>query len=113
MIELSDLFRIRENTLEVFVTGLSHLFTAAHQDTLFDSDGRRIKFIGDQILSYCTENHIILSDYDFIVLDCRMENFYMAGLGRAAAEYLNLSIERTQILTSVEPKGIAYPYHPR
>jgi hypothetical protein len=110
MIELSDLFRIRENTLEVFATGLSHKFTDANQDTLFDSNDRRIKFMGDQILSYCAENHIILSDYD-VVLDCRMENFYMAGLGRKVAEYLNLSIENTQILTSVEPKGIAYPYN--
>jgi hypothetical protein len=109
MIELSDLFRIRENTLEVFATGLSHKFTDANQDTLFDSNDRRIKFMGDQILSYCAENHIVLSDYD-IVLDCRMENFYMAGLGRKVAEYLNLPTEHTQILTSVDPKRMTYPY---
>ena len=109
MIELSDLFRIRKNTLEVFTTGLSHKFTDANQATLFDSAGRRIKFMGDQILSYCSENHIVLSDYD-IVLDCRMENFYMTGLGKKVAECLNLSIERTKILTSVDPKGTNGPY---
>jgi hypothetical protein len=110
MIELSDLFRIRENTLEVFATGLSHKFTDANQATLFDSVARRIKFMGDQILSYSTENYIVLSDYD-IVLDCRMENFYMTGLGKKVAEYLNLSIDRTQILTSVDPKGTNGPYN--
>jgi hypothetical protein len=109
MIELSDLFRIRENTLEVFTTGLSHRFTDANQDALFDSVGRRIKFMGDQILSYCTENQIILSDYK-VALDCRMENFYMAGLGKKVAEYLNLPKDCTQILTSVDPKRTAYPY---
>jgi|688.fasta_scaffold179381_3 hypothetical protein len=109
MIELSDLFRTREDTLEIFATGLSHKFTDANQDALFDSVGRRIKFMGDQILSYCTENQIILSDYN-VVLDCRMENFYMAGLGKKVAEYLNLSTERTQILTSVDPKRTVYPY---
>lgn len=110
MIELSDLFRTREDTLEIFATGLSHKFNDANQDALFDSYKRRIEFIGDQILSYCTENHIILSDYD-IVLDCRMENFYMAGLGKNVAEYLNLSTERTKILTSVDPKRASYPYN--
>ena len=110
MIELSDLFRIRDNTIEVFATGLSHKFTDANQDNLMHSYNRRIKFIGDQILSYCTENHIILSDYD-IVLDCRMENFYIAGLGKNVAEYLNLSTERTKILTSVDPKRTSYPYN--
>ena len=109
MIELSDLFRIRENTLAVFATGLSHKFTDANQDALFNSYRRRLEFIGDRILSYCTENQIILSDYD-VVLDCRMENFYMAGLGKKVAEYLNLSTERTQILTSIDPKRTVYPY---
>jgi hypothetical protein len=109
MIKLSELFRIRANTMEVFTTGLSHLFTDNNQDALLDSFTRRIKFMGDQILSYCTDNHIILSEYD-VVLDCRMENFYMAGVGKKVAEYLNLPIDSTLILTSVDPKGTTEPY---
>ena len=69
MIELSDLFRIRENTLEVFATGLSHKFTDANQDTVWYSYDRRIKFMSDLILSYCKDNGITLSDYN-VVLDC-------------------------------------------
>lgn len=110
MIELSDLFRLRRNTLEVFTTGLSHKFTDSNQDALFNSFDRRIKFIGDSILSYCEDSNITLHDYN-VTLDCRMENFYMAGVGKNVAEYLNLSIERTQIITSVDPKGTTQPYN--
>jgi hypothetical protein len=35
----------------------------------------------------------------------------MTGLGKKVAEYLNLSIDRTQILTSVDPKGTNGPYN--
>jgi hypothetical protein len=109
MIELSDLFRIKANTIEVFTTGLSHLFTDANQDTLKYSYRRRIKFMGDKILSYCADNSINLTDYN-VVLDCRMENFYMARLGKKVAEYLNLSLDHTVILTSVDPKDTTEPY---
>lgn len=110
MIELSDLFRIRDNRLEIFATGLSHLFTDSNQNDLQLSYFGRIKFISDSILAYCVENNITLSNYE-IVLDCRMENFYMSGLGKHVAEYLNLSTDQVLILTSVYPNGTTDPYN--
>lgn len=109
MIELSDLFRIRDNRLEVFATGLSHLFTDSNQNSLQYSYIERVKFISNHILSYCSDNNITLSDWN-IVLDCRMENFYMSGLGKNVANYLSLSTDRVLILTSVDPEGTTKPY---
>lgn len=109
MIDLSDLFRIRDNRLEIFATGLSHMFTDANQDNLLYSTDRRIEFMVNLILSYCKDNNLTLSNYN-VVLDCRMENFYIAGLGKRVATYLNLPIDTTLILTSVDPNGTANPY---
>lgn len=109
MINLSDLFRTRNNTLEIFATGLSHMFTDANQDSLMNSFERRIEFMCDKIRFYCSTNNIDIHDID-VVLDCRMENFYMGGLGEHVAKRLELSIDSTLILTSVDPKNTIDTY---
>lgn len=103
MIDLSDLFRIRDNRLEIFATGLSHMVSDLYHESTPVSEATRIGLICKKIQSYCKDNQISLTDYN-VILDCRMENFYMGGLGRKVAEQLNLSSNTTLIRTSVDPK---------
>lgn len=111
IVQVEDLFRIRNNTLEIFLTGLSHLFTIEHNGLVDGPVEPRILFICNKIITYLNENNLSLNDTR-IILDCRMENFYMGGLGNKVAKKLGLDPLKTKILTSVHPKNSIdiYPY---
>lgn len=112
MIDNSSFFRVRSNTLEIFVTGLSHSFTNAHDGyvkyDLQQKSADRVEYICNEIYRYCKQNNLTLSEYT--ILDCRLENFYMGSLGKKVAESLNLNPNNTKILVGVDPKGTLLGY---
>ena len=110
MIDLSVFFRTRSDSIEVFVTGLSLTFTKLIREeidtSLTDSWANRTRWIGDTIEKYVPN----ISSMPHIVLDCRMENFYMNQIGRSVINRFNLLPSQTKILTTVDPKDTLLNY---
>ena len=114
MIDNSNFFRVRSDTVEIFVTGLSHSFTNTHDGhvkyDLQQKSADRVKYICNEIYEYRKRNNLTLSEYTQVILDCRLENFYMGSLGKKVAESLNLNPNNTKILVGVDPKGTLLGY---
>lgn len=123
MIDNSSFFRIRGSTLEIFITGLSHVFTiqlgGAVTYDILNKNSDRIEYMCNEIYSYCKQNNLTLSDsyrncipdqFTQVIIDCRLENFYMGTLGRKVAESLNLNPNNTKILVGVDPKDTLLGY---
>lgn len=117
MIDNSNFFRVRDSTLEIFITGLSHSFTNTFtedvQQDAYNKHSGRIEYICNEIYYYCKKNNLTLSDsyrncihhcFTQVILDCRLENFYMGELGKRIIELLNLKLSTAKVLVSVDPK---------
>jgi len=101
MIDISSFFRIRENNLEIFVTGLSLTFTQAVRTGALSTEETwkaRFTWIHDRVREYTNQDDLQNLN---IVLDCRMENIYTAQLGAKIVDEFNLSKEKVLFLVSV------------
>ena len=124
MIDNSNFFRVSGDTFEVFVTGLSHSFTNSLDGhvryDVHQGNEDRLEYICNEIYQYCKQNNFTLSDsyrncihYCFtqVILDCRLENFYMGHFGAKIINLLNLNPNNTKILVGVDPKDNLLDYN--
>lgn len=101
MMDISSFFRVRENRLEIFVTGLSYAYTKLIKvDPLAKEDwSARSSWICDQIKTYVS--NLDLSKLE-IVLDCRKEIKYTSFLGMEIVNELLFPKEKVLFLVTVE-----------
>lgn len=105
MIDTSHFFRFNENKLEVFVTGLSLTFTRSIKEgheSISDVWNNRITWVCDRFKEFQDNNDI--SNVS-IILDCRMENIYVARLGLELVKRFDLPKDKVKFLISVSTKG--------
>ena len=98
--DISSLFRIRENNLEIFVTGLSHAFSSAvRSGSLGIKENRhsRSHWICERIREYTNQSDMHNLN---IILDCRMENIYVAMLGAEIIVKFDIPKEKVLFLVS-------------
>jgi hypothetical protein len=103
MIDLSKLFRERSGKLEIFVTGLSLGFTRVAREknsNLPDAWLTRTSWINEQVSAYQNQHGIDFSTQQ-VILDCRMENIYVAQLGISIIDRFSIPKENVKILISV------------
>ena len=101
MIDISSFFRIRENNLEIFVTGLSLTFTELVRTGslgIKENWETRSNWIQARVREHTNQDDLQNLN---IVLDCRMENIYTAMLGTEVATELGIPEERVLFLVSV------------
>jgi len=98
--DVSSLLRVRENKLEICVTGLSYAFTKLVKvDPLAKEDwNARSKWICEQVKNYCS-----LIDFDNlpVVLDCKSEIISGALLGIEIVNELRFPKENVLFVVSV------------
>ena len=108
MIDISEFFRIRDNRLEVFVTGLSVTFTKLTKESkVKDAWESRLSYITNSISDYIQANN--LNEYD-LLLHCRMENFFINYIGKNVIERLGYNPNSVKVLTSIDPEGLLKNY---
>lgn len=103
MIDTSQFFRVNESAVEVYVTGISHAFSRAIREynmNIPDVWDNRVDWVVGEVER---RKDFILSK-DNIILDCRVENIYVALLATNVIHRLNLPMDKCTILLSVEPK---------
>lgn len=106
MIDTSHFFRFNNDVLEVFVTGLSLSFTRSIKEgyeNINDFWRNRIAWICNRFKQFQENNDI--SSVSRIVLDCRMENIYVAKLGLELVKKFELPKDKIKFLVSVTTKG--------
>lgn len=104
MIDTSHLFRQNNKTIEIFVTGLSVLFTRLVKNEILDGvkdiKEHRLDWISTQIKTYLSKTEPNLP----IILDCRMENFFISYIAKNVIDLLKL--DKVKVLMSVHPKDV-------
>jgi hypothetical protein len=101
MVDISSFFRIRENNLEIFVTGLSLAFTEADRrfsENTLENRRARSNWIQSRVREYTKNDDLQNLN---IILDCRMENIYAAMLGVNIVTEFNIPKEKVLFLVSV------------
>lgn len=103
MIDTSQFFRVNENTIEVYMTGISHAFSRAVREynmNIPDVWTNRIDWVVDELRK---RRDFILSK-EHLILDCRMENIYITRIALEAIKRLDIPKDKCTILLSVTPK---------
>lgn len=106
MIDTSHFFRFNENSLEIFVTGLSLSFTRSIKEgheNITDVWDNRVSWVCNRVREF-KDNHD-MSNVSTIVLDCRMENIYVVYLGLQIVKAFGLSKDNVKFLVSVTLQG--------
>lgn len=103
--DTKNFFRVDDDTIEIFITGLSVCFTSLVRQNLIsgykENRSDRARWIGEQILNVLTRSE--LRDKE-VVLDCRMENFFIHHVVKSVIK--NVTLSHAKILTSTDPKDV-------
>jgi hypothetical protein len=108
MLDLNKFFRIRDNRLEVFLTGICNGFLPyfkKHNPNTFITNKTRLHWICDKIKEGLG-NPLV----NFVVLDCRMENYSVSTTAKHIINALNLQPNQVLVLTSTDSKGVLEGY---
>ena len=108
MLDITKFFRTRDNRLEVCLVGICICFSQHVQQyspSIPVTSKNRVMWICDKIKEAMDNQSV-----SFIVLDCRMENYFVNVIARDIIDSLDLQPKKVLILTATEPKDIFNGY---
>ena len=109
VLDITDFFRIRENRLEVCLVGICSGFSSyirRYNPNLSITSQTRVEWICNKISDALTNPSV-----NFIVLDCRMENYFVNLIAKDIIDKLNLQPNQITILTATDPKTVLSGYN--